>query len=177
MLALTSQESNIAVALSADSASASHADDNDDLAPDQGQEPAASTVPQAGLLADFAELVCSGMVAAGEGGGGVEAASASAVGRVQLQVAARRRELALTLGEAAMYDACAVIAMFNGINKVADACGVHLDELQVSMADAVLEQLKMKPADNWDMKRGDGDAVAVAAKQAYGVGVSAVSKL
>ena len=44
-------------------------------------------------------------------------------------LAKRRDEVILQLGEDAMVDAAAVIAIFNAIDRVADATGIPLDDL------------------------------------------------
>jgi len=43
----------------------------------------------------------------------------------------------------------AVIAMFNGINQVADMGGVKIDEFSAQMAFAVLDELEMAAPENW----------------------------
>ena len=43
-------------------------------------------------------------------------------------------------------------AMFNGINRVADLCGVVIDPLSAPLAEGLLEQLNMEGPSNWDAR-------------------------
>lgn len=83
-------------------------------------------VPQSGLLSEMAKVVVEMVFAMARGEMHFENGSRS-INRVLLEKfrGKVRRELG---GEAALADVCAVIGMFNGITKVADMCGVRLDE-------------------------------------------------
>jgi hypothetical protein len=92
-------------------------------------------VPRAALLVELAEASCRGVLRSDAGAGARRAAAARAVGEA--------------LGEEALLDAAAVAAMFNGINRVADACGVRLDQMTREVAGEMLGQLGMAAPDEW----------------------------
>ena len=48
------------------------------------------------------------------------------------------------LGPVGFADAAAVVAMFNGINRVADMCGVIIDPFSAEIAPSVLDALQME---------------------------------
>ncbi len=64
-------------------------------------------IPEAALLVAFAEAVI--------GDDGIDLDDA-------------RRRLAATLGDAALVDSAAVIATFNGLDRVADASGIQIEQ-------------------------------------------------
>lgn len=94
-----------------------------------------ASVPDADVLGRFAVAVCNGV-----------AGDASA----DRDAALLREQLTARLGVAGMLDCAATVAMFNGINRVADLCGVVIDPLSAPLAEGLLEQLNMVGSSNWD---------------------------
>ena len=58
-------------------------------------------------------------------------------------VARERRALAAVLSPEAFVDACAVIAAFNVVDRVADATGIPLDPMMVAMSGDIRQQLQL----------------------------------
>ena len=110
-----------------------------------------ATIPHAGLLSRFAATVCKATIGSGAGGqremlpqilpGVVEPAL--------VEAAAASSALGAVLGPVGFADAAAVVAMFNGINRVADMCGVIIDQFSAEIAPSVLDALQMEPGSNW----------------------------
>lgn len=99
----------------------------------------AAAVPSARLLAAFPGLVLKGL----NGAGGADASGADAA------VAGMRGEIASEMGSASLLDVACVIGMFNGINRVADMCGIKMDALSAPFAGFVLDVLRMEGGSNW----------------------------
>lgn len=87
------------------------------------------------LLTELAELACRGLY------------RASATRDAALRDC--RRRVAAALGRAALLDACAVVGMFNGINIIADMCGVAVDGMTAPFAEGMLETLRVDAPPNW----------------------------
>jgi len=95
-------------------------------------------LPYAALLTDFARAASQGLLMPG--------AAAEA------RIAPLRRAMAQVLGEGALLDTAAVAAAFNGINKVADACGVRMDAMSarhVDNATKLLQEMNVSIPNNW----------------------------
>lgn len=122
--------SDMAVALAGgEDGSPSGKDKNE--AEDQAEK---GSIPMVHLLARFPGLVLNGLNSGGSG---------------DASVAAMRAEIQRDMGAAALLDVSCVIGMFNGINRVADMCGIKLDSLAAPFAEAILGELKMDAASNW----------------------------
>jgi hypothetical protein len=100
-----------------------------------GEDAEEECIPFAHLLAKFPKLVLVGL-----NGGGVAGDAA---------VAEMRHEILSDMGTDALLDVACVIGMFNGINRVADMCGIQIDALSAPFADGVLDVLKMDAGSNW----------------------------
>ncbi len=79
-----------------------------------------SGIANAGLLIEFAE---------------------AAVGADAARLDAAREALIATMGEAALSDTAAVAALFNAIDRVADATGIPLEDEKAVMAENLRNQL------------------------------------
>ena len=103
-----------------------------------------ASTDQAALLTATVDAVCNGLVGLAS----------------DARVASLRRRIVAepSLGEAALLDIAAVIGMFNGINRVADMCGVHLDAGTMQFTSEILPKLQMDGASNWDAVAADNNA-------------------
>ena len=79
-------------------------------------------LPQSDLLNEFAEAVCS---------------------RDEERTREARRRIVAALGEAAMVDAAAVIAAFNGYPRVADATGIPLEDYKEEVTAGLRTELEL----------------------------------
>jgi hypothetical protein len=77
------------------------------------------------------ETVLGAMVAAVLQAGGTDADAISAA----------RNDVLTEMGEAALVDVCAVIGMFDGINKLADMTGCEWDSDEDEVSDGMMVQL------------------------------------
>jgi len=91
----------------------SHTSGHKDVAVAMGTEE--EVIPSAALLADFAEAASTGLLMPAAAG--------------EVRMSSLRRAMAHALGEGALLDAAAVAATFDGINKIADACAVKMDDM------------------------------------------------
>lgn len=79
-----------------------------------------SGIANAGLLIEFAE---------------------AAVGADPARLDAAREAVIATMGEAALSDTAAVAALFNAIDRVADATGIPLEDEKAAMVDKLRNQM------------------------------------
>ncbi len=79
-----------------------------------------SGIANAGLLIEFAE---------------------AAVGADPARLDAAREAVIATLGEAALSDTAAVAALFNAIDRVADATGIPVEDEKAAMVDKLRNQM------------------------------------
>jgi hypothetical protein len=77
-----------------------------------------------------------GDAASGVPGGGVLSAFAEAIVAGADSLAQARSAVVAALGEAAMVDAAAVVAGFNGITRIADATGIPLEPAKAEETEA-----------------------------------------
>ena len=81
-------------------------------------------------------------VASGIAGGDVLSAYAeAALGDDEAEIAVSRSAVQSELGDAAMVDAAAVIANFQRMVRIADGCGIPLDEPVMMMSQSIREDL------------------------------------
>jgi hypothetical protein len=93
-------------------------------------------VPDAALLADFTDAVC----------------------RRRGDLDAVRSALSDQLGTAGLVEAAATVAVFNGLVRVADGCGIPLDDGAIAESDDFRRRLGIEAyrgAANTDPRRGD----------------------
>ena len=85
----------------------------------------------------------------GEGDGGVRhgarllAFTEAVMGQAGARIDAERRALLAVLAPEAFVDACAVIAAFNVVDRIADATGIPLDAPLVMMSEEVRAELDL----------------------------------
>eukprot|EP00747_Dinoflagellata_sp_TGD_P057513 gnl/TRDRNA2_/TRDRNA2_150675_c1_seq1.p3 gnl/TRDRNA2_/TRDRNA2_150675_c1~~gnl/TRDRNA2_/TRDRNA2_150675_c1_seq1.p3 ORF type:complete len:128 (+),score=24.22 gnl/TRDRNA2_/TRDRNA2_150675_c1_seq1:566-949(+) len=97
-------------------------------------------VPAAALITDFTRAATQGLL--------------MPMAEGQARMSPLRRALAHILGEGALLDTAAVASAFNGINKIADACGVKMDNMggsgkHIENAIKLLEKMDVKVPTNW----------------------------
>ena len=95
----------------------------------------AAQVEHGGALTALAEAACAGVL--------------QADARRDGALAACRARAVAAVGEAGALDAAGVAAMFNGINVVADMCGVRIDRMTAPLAGGVLGALGVAEPANW----------------------------
>lgn len=101
-----------------------------------GEGSARSGVPAAGALIDFAEAVC----------------------RRRDDLGSVRQALLDAVGPAGFVEAAATVAVFNGLVRVADGCGIPLDDGAIAESADFRERLGIERfggAVNTDAARGD----------------------
>ena len=99
--------------------SSEHTGDTYDFRSINGEAVDTCGIPHAGLLIRFAEAVLD-----------PEAA-----------VSPIRQEVWQTLGEAALVDSAAVIAIFNAVVRIADATGISLEDYKVDLTESLRAEL------------------------------------
>jgi len=101
-------------------ASGEHSGDDFDLSAVLGEKGDDSGIPNAGILIEFAE---------------------AAVGHDPARLKAARQAVLDTMGGAALADAAGVAALFNAIDRVADATGIPLEPEKAEMTEGLRSQL------------------------------------
>ncbi len=84
---------------------------------------AVEQVPHGDLLIDLVEAVHGGSDA---------------------DLAAARQAVRETLGDAAFVDACATIASFNAVVKLADGCGIPLEDFKITATEDIRAELAIE---------------------------------
>ena len=106
-------------------ASSDFAGEEVDLNNIYGTELTQSTVAHAALLTEFAETASVSTKAADQ----------------QTRLAQLREQVRQTLGDEALVDSAAVIAMFNAVVKVADATGIPLEPYKEELSNELRAEL------------------------------------
>ncbi len=85
-----------------------------------GRDSSGGGLPHGELLGEFIEAVCS---------------------HDDARTSTARQQVVTELGEAAMVDAAAVIAAFNGYPRVADATGIPLEDYKADVTEGLRSEL------------------------------------